>query len=185
MNTTLASKPQFVTRHLGGLSAIRQDEMQSVIWSRRLASPLRNELGDMAGADAVSFVTLSADPFERVQHQLRKAGVSAHHLTHDIALLVTVFGELSGADRITVRLQPGGAVARHSGKGLRMVAAYETNRRAANNKAKRLANYVGIFRDESFKDHPLAHPATGLRVSLERAVDTPASRRGATASRFE
>jgi len=178
MRTTATSKSQFITRHLGGLSAIRDEDVQTVIWSRRLTQPLRHELGGIKKRDgAVSFVTLSADPFERVQHQLKKEGLEVHHLTHDIALLVTVFGELSGARRISVSLQPGGAPSRHAGDGLRMVAAYGANRRAAD-KPERMADYVAVFRDDWFRDHPLAHPASGLRLCLEKAVDAPPHRRG-------
>jgi len=165
-------KPQLITRHLGGLSAIHNTDIQAVIWRRRLVPELREELADFQRQDEeIHFVSLPDDPLARVRQQLRKANLSAFFLAFDMALLVTVFGELSGASRIAAHLQTGASPQAEGDKGrdggLRLVAAYDGGQVE---RARRLASYVAIFRGEWFDDHPLAQCAAGsLRLCLEAA----------------
>ncbi len=123
-----SSSTQIVTRHLGGLSAIQDPKFQAVIWARKLVPSLRDELAGVKAMRPGRFVCLPDDPLERVQQQLRLAGLKSHFLAFDMALLVTVFGELAGARRIMahIRMGEGGEATGGSGSdGMKLVAAYE------------------------------------------------------------
>lgn len=161
-----SSATQIVTRHLGGLSAIQDPKFQAVIWARKLTAPLREELAGVEVMRPGRFVCLPDDPLERVQQQLRLAGLKSHFLAFDMALLVTVFGELAGARRIMAHIRMGDdgeAAGGIASGGLRLVAAYE---KGISGRAKRrLGSYVAVIREEWFEDHPLAQ-AGGARLHL-------------------
>ena len=165
MLAALSPKPQLITRRLGNLAAIRNPEVQTVIWSRTLAAQALREL-DETGARPFSFLSLTTDPFDRVQQQLRKAGVRSHFLACDITLLVSVFGEITSAERVRVRVgeEPGGT------PDFRLVASYGTRRAHPRTRlSRRPAGYAAIFRGAWAQDHPLAHPADGLWFTLDTA----------------
>jgi hypothetical protein len=176
MIAALTPKPQLVTRRLGNLAAIGNPEVQAVIWTRNLPASAFRELEESAaGLEAFSFLSLTIDPFERVQQQLRKAGLRSHFLACDMSLLVSVFGEITQAPRVRVRINDSAAGL----PDLRLVAAYEARRsrelpRQAKSRSWRCRSYAAIFRGSWAQDHPLASPDSNLWFTLEAA---PASQR--------
>jgi len=174
MIAALSPKPQFITRRLGNLAAIQNAEVQTAIWTRSLPATAQRELEDSSvGLIPFSFLSLTIDPFDRVQQQLRKAGLRSHFLACDISLLVSVFGEITQAQRVRVRLKD-------SATGVpefRLVAAYEARRaRATRRQSKdqplRSRSYAAIFRGNWAQDHPLAQPESEIWFSLEAAPAT-------------
>jgi hypothetical protein len=167
MIAALAAKPQLITRRLGNLAAIRNPDVQAVIWSRTLPREARMEVATAAAAarEPLEFFTLSHDPFDRIQQQLHRAGVRSRFLSCDVALLVTVFGEILGLERVRVRLG-GGSDA--TAPAFRLVAAYETQR-PARTATPRFSSYAALFRGGWSQDHPLASPGSGLQLVLDPA----------------
>ncbi len=100
MIAALTSKPQLVTRRLGNLAAIGNPEVQAVIWTRSLPASAFRELEESAsGLEPFSFLSLTIDPFERVQ-QLRKAGLCSHFLACDLSLPVSAIRWKSEPSRL-------------------------------------------------------------------------------------
>ncbi len=169
MIAALTPKPQLVTRRLGNLAAIQNPAVHTVIWSRTLP---KDNAADIATATAVSrtpfdFFSLTNDPFDRIQHQLRKAGIGSHFLACDLALLITVFGEITGASRVRARLGSGPGSGAPASAEFHLVAAYGYSRRASS----RFTSYVALFRRSWSQDHPLANPSSGLWLTLDPAPE--------------
>jgi hypothetical protein len=174
MIAALSPKPQFITRRLGNLAAIRNPEVQTAIWTRSLPATAQRELGEAASKLApFSFLSLTIDPFDRVQQQMRKAGLRSHFLACDISLLVSVFGEITEAQRVRIRLKDSAA----GQPEFRMVAAYEARRergpkRQTKDQPWRSRSYAAIFRGSWAQDHPLAQPDSEIWFTLEAAPAT-------------
>lgn len=175
MIAALSPKPQFITRRLGNLAAIRNPEVQTAIWTRSLPSAAQRELEDSSvGLTPFSFLSLTIDPFDRVQQQLRKAGLRSHFLACDISLLVSVFGEITEAQRVRIRLKDSAAGVPE----FRLVAAYEARRgrgpkRHGKGQPWRARSYAAIFRGNWAQDHPLAQPESEVWFTLEAVSPTP------------
>lgn len=179
MIAALTPRPQVVTRRLGDLSAIQNPVVQTVIWTRSLPRDTADQIFYAAAAirGPLSFLSLTNDPFDRIHQQLRKAGIRSHFLVCDIALLVTVFGEISGATRVKARLNAGAELASSAAPGFRLVAVYGACRPRpainAKSPARRFASYVAMFRGNWSQDHPLANPSSGLWLAIDPAPDLP------------
>lgn len=175
MLAALTPKPQLVTRRLGNLAAIQNPNVQTVIWTRTLPASAARELEEAAArVESFSFLSLTMDPFERVQQQLRKAGLRSHFLACDISLLISVFGEITNAPRVRVRLNDSAAGI----PNLRLVAAYEARRgrqalRQPKGQPWRSRSYAAIFRGSWAQDHPLASPDSNIWFTLEAALAGP------------
>lgn len=170
MIAALTPKPQLVTRRLGNLAAIQNPAVHTVIWSRTLPRENAKEIAVTVAASRspVDFFSLTNDPFDRIQHQLRKAGIGSHFLACDIALLVTVFGEITHTSRVRAQLGTGPGSGAPASAEYHLVAAYGYPRKTF----LRFTSYVALFRGSWSQDHPLANPASGLRLSLDPAPDT-------------
>lgn len=143
-------KPRIVTRRIGGLSAIGSPDVQMVIWSRKLDKELKEEIDKIpaTGKAKLDFVTLTTEPLDRIQQHCRERRIKTHHLAHDIALLTTVLGELSGARRIRVRL--GGEPELREGGGLKLLAIYRGARRTE--RGRMAGSPVAVFRNEEAEE---------------------------------
>lgn len=106
--TRVSKHAQISTNHLGGLSAILHEDVNHVIWRRRLPDDALRELNALAGA-TTDFITLTTDPTDRLHHQLGKIRIDSRFLIMDLSLLITVFGELSNCQRVRVRLGEAGS----------------------------------------------------------------------------
>lgn len=150
-----APRPRIITHRIGGLSAIHSSDVHSVIWKRDLAPQVRTESSEVSASlgGAVDFVTLALEPEARIQQQLRKAKIESRFLAPDMSLLVNVFGELSRARRIRVRL---GAVEdrEEPGEAIRMICAYQRT----GSRKRPSDGYVMVFRGSR---------ASGLRPAAE------------------
>ncbi len=183
MIAALSPKPQLVTRRLGDLAAIQNPNVQAVIWSRILPRDTVNDL-PLPDSGSLAFVTLVTDPYDRVQHQLRKAGLHSHFLNCDVALLVSVYGELTRSSRVRVTVSRTDGLAPAGPREIRLVAAYRgrlstRTRITEPARTSRFASYVGVFRGEWTQDHPLANPTNGLIVSLDSLPMTTPDQRPA------
>ncbi len=154
-------KPRIVTRRIGGLSAIGSPDVQMVIWSRKLNKELKEEIDAMppSGKAKLDFVTLTTEPLDRIQQHCRERRIKTHHLAHDIALLTTVLGELSGARRIRVQL--GGEPEWREGGGLKLAAIYRGASRAERGRMTRPGSQVAVFRNEEAEEEIIRSFTTG------------------------
>ena len=171
--STAANKPHVVTRRIGGLAAIQDPEVRSVIWIRSLTQAIRTELADLLDSrfSELEFVAVPTDPHDRIRHQFGQYAKDMRFLTSDIALLVTVFGEISNAQRVRVRLKSDASENFGESTDVRLRCTYPGSRPFIADRRQASA-HVAVFRDH-FKDERLdSRSSRAISLSLEKVHDT-------------
>lgn len=118
--------PIVITRRIGGLSSILNPEIRTVIWTRAVQPAIRQELRRIAAGRVhpYAFITLSADPVDRVRQQLAQHGLHSQFLTFDISMLIMAFADLSNCERIRVSLNAPAQPLSGEPDSLRLLSAY-------------------------------------------------------------